>query len=127
MRKSAVGEKKTLEIVGGGGAARMYGDCQVMLMGGGGGGGSAGPLGGTVGSSGSGGAGNNMMIFSAPASSSVALTDPFFSSPHRNPNHNLSSFMASLPPFHGFSNIIPVSTLHFFSFRMPAFLHSFWI
>ena len=75
----------------------MYGDCPVMLIGSGGGGATAG--------SSSGGAGNNMMM-------SSALADhPFFSSPLRNPNHSLSTFMASLPPFHGFSSIVPVSSV----------------
>uniref|UniRef100_A0A1D1YD22 Homeobox-leucine zipper protein ANTHOCYANINLESS 2 n=1 Tax=Anthurium amnicola TaxID=1678845 RepID=A0A1D1YD22_9ARAE len=99
----------------------MYGDCQVMpssssvmLMGGGGGGGSGavpmgvgGGGGGGVMGGGAGPVGGNMMLLSAATSSSAALTDPFFSSPHRNPNHSLSSFMASLPPFHAFSTVIP--------------------
>ncbi|XP_078437977.1 homeobox-7 [Wolffia australiana] len=85
----------------------MYGECPVMLMGGGGGG-TAGPLTGPAGNSGSVGTGNNMMMFPPPPPSSSALSDhPFYSSPHRNPNHSLSSLMASLPPFHGFSSVIP--------------------
>lgn len=101
----------------------MYGDCQVipsspsmmLQMGGGGAGAGAGGAmggGGVVIGGGAGPGGGNMMLLSGAPSSSAAIADSFFSSPHRNPNHNLSSFMATLPPFHAFSTIIPVSPFH---------------